>query len=176
MQRERIETRAKFELHYGDTTLFWGKQYPIGARPGTKAGFDETGFYLPPGLSPVRIKDGLIQIYRAQAVNVLDRAVRSYASRMKVEPTGIRVTGAKTIWGSCSSSNRLSFSWKLMMIPFELVEYIVVHELAHIREHNHSPRFWAIVESFLPDYQDRKNRLKLLQRELDMQDWDELSE
>ena len=171
-QQQRNEEAANFKLCYGDTALLFGVRYPIAARRGNMGGFDKTGFFLPPGLTPIQIRDGLIQIYRAQARNLLVDMVNTYAGRMKVEPSGIRVTGAKTSWGSCSGANNLSFTWRLMMAPIEVVEYVVVHELAHIREHNHSQRFWAAVEGVLPDYRSRKDALKILQRELAAQDWD----
>ncbi len=83
-----------------------------------------------------------------------------YARIMGVRPTAVRYTSAKTRWGSCSPKNSVSFSVRLMTKPAEAIDYVIVHELAHIREHNHSPRFWAVVASVLPDYRDRKKLLK----------------
>lgn len=68
--------------------------------------------------------------------------------------------------GSCSSAGNLNFNWKLILIPPELLDYVVVHELAHRKEMNHSPRFWAVVEKELPDYRDRREKLKILGRQL----------
>ena len=68
--------------------------------------------------------------------------------------------------GSCSSAGNLNFNWKLVLIPPELLDYVVVHELAHRKEMNHSPRFWAVVEKELPDYRDRREKLKILGRQL----------
>ncbi|MBR7150378.1 MAG: M48 family metallopeptidase, partial [Oscillospiraceae bacterium] len=65
-----------------------------------------------------------------------------------------------TRFGSCSGKNALSFSWRLMQYPMEAVDYVVVHELAHIREHNHSSAFYAIVERYLPDWRERAALLK----------------
>ena len=82
-----------------------------------------------------------------------------YAAIMGVTPTGITVTGAKTRFGSCSYQNRLCFSWRLMAYPDEAIDYVVVHELAHIRHKNHSPAFYSFIEQVLPDY---KSRIKML--------------
>ncbi len=82
-----------------------------------------------------------------------------FAAQMGVRPTAVRFTSAKTRWGSCSAKNAVSFSVRLMTKPPEAIDYVVVHELAHILEHNHSPRFWAIVARYLPDYRERKKLL-----------------
>ena len=97
---------------------------------------------------------------RRRAREVLPEKVRRYAVRMGVEPTGIRITSARTRFGSCSAKNSLSFSWRLMQYPEDAVDYVVVHELAHIRHHNHSAAFYALVEKFLPDYRRRAALLR----------------
>lgn len=74
--------------------------------------------------------------------------------------TGIRIRAQKTRWGSCSSKGTLSFNWKLMMAPDEVIDYVVVHELCHLCEMNHSKRFWSLVGTILPDYQRRRRWLK----------------
>lgn len=107
-----------------------------------------------------------IAILRQQAKDLLPDKVNAFAARMEVQPTGITITSATTRWGSCSGKNRLSFPYRLMLLPEPLIDYIVVHELAHIREKNHSPRFYAVVEQYLPDYRQRQQELRRLQRSL----------
>lgn len=97
--------------------------------------------------------------YAALAKQILPGKVAHYAAIMGVTPTGITVTGAKTRFGSCSYQNRLCFSWRLMAYPDEAIDYVVVHELAHIRHKNHSPAFYSFIEQVLPDY---KSRIKML--------------
>ena len=87
--------------------------------------------------------------------------VAHYAAQMGVEPAGISITSARTRFGSCSGKNRLSFTWRLMEYPDEAIDSVVVHELAHIVHKNHGREFYALVESVLPDYKQRK---KLLER------------
>ena len=172
-KRKRLnEEKAAFSLNYGDTVMFCGKIYPIKAKAGTRAGFDGECFYMPPNLTPEDIKPLVIRVYKAIAKRILNEKVSEYAKHMNVLPTAVRITGAKTRWGSCSGKNSINFSWRLVMADNDVIEYVVVHELAHIREHNHSPCFWAVVESILPDYKDRKKKLKLLQKKLISQDWD----
>ena len=97
----------------------------------------------------------------AKAKRELPPKVAHYAALMGVEPAGITITGARTRFGSCSGKNRLSFTWRLMDYPEEAIDGVVVHELAHIVHKNHGKDFYALVESILPDY---KQRRKLLER------------
>jgi len=95
---------------------------------------------------------------RAKAI--LPEKVARYAAIMGLQPSGITITGARTRFGSCSPKNRLCFSWRLMAYPEEAVDYVVVHELAHIVHRNHGPEFHALVESILPDHRKRRAMLK----------------
>lgn len=83
-----------------------------------------------------------------------------YANIMGLKYSRITITSAKTRFGSCSSKGNISYSWRLMLYPEPAREYVVVHELAHLVEMNHSARFYRIVESILPDYKERKRMLK----------------
>ena len=96
----------------------------------------------------------------ARARAVLPERVVFYAAQMGLRPSAIRITSAKTRFGSCSGKNALSFSWRLMQYPMEAVDYVVVHELAHIQEHNHGPAFYAIVARYMPDWRERAAILK----------------
>ncbi len=100
------------------------------------------------------------EMLKRRAGDLLPDLVREYAARMGVQPAGVRITGAKTRYGSCSAQNRLCFSWRLFQYPREAVEAVVVHELAHIRHKNHSAAFYQEVEAVLPDYRERKKLLK----------------
>ena len=100
------------------------------------------------------------QALRQKARDTLPPLVAHWAEIMGVEPTGITVTGARTRFGSCSPKNRLSFSFRLMAYPPEAVEYVVVHELAHIRHKHHGPAFYREVETYLPDWQARRELLR----------------
>lgn len=97
---------------------------------------------------------------RRRAEQEIPERVAYYSARMGLIPAGVRITGAQKRFGSCSGRNRLCFSWRLMQYPPEAVDYVVVHELAHIRHHNHSPAFYALVEQFLPDYRQRQALLR----------------
>lgn len=95
-----------------------------------------------------------------RAKEILPGKVAHYAAEMGLYPTGITITGAKTRFGSCSPKNRLCFSWRLMDYPEEAIDYVVVHELAHIRHKDHGPQFHALVASVLPDHRERRALLR----------------
>lgn len=95
-----------------------------------------------------------------RAKNIIPPLVNYYASLVGVKPTGLTITSARTRFGSCSAKNRLSFSWRLMDYPQEAIEYVVVHELCHIKQHNHSPAFYSEVARVLPDHKERRKLLR----------------
>ena len=86
-----------------------------------------------------------IQELRALSDVEIPRRVAYFAKQMGVQPTGIKITSAKTRFGSCSAKDSLCFSWRLMLYPPEAIDYVVVHELAHIKEKNHAPAFYKVV-------------------------------
>lgn len=85
---------------------------------------------------------------------------RYFAELLNVHFNRITIREQKTRWGSCSSKQNLNFNWKLILAPPEILDYVVVHELCHLKEMNHSPAFWHEVEQILPDYPQRKKWLK----------------
>ena len=95
-----------------------------------------------------------------RAKEILPPKVERYAALLGVRPAGITVTSARTRFGSCSAKNRLSFSWRLMDYPEEAIDYVVVHELCHIRHHDHSPAFYDLIASVMPDHKARRALLR----------------
>lgn len=98
--------------------------------------------------------------YRAQAKTYLPQRVAHYAALMGVTPTGVKVTSARKRHGSCSGRNSLCFSWRLMRYPQAAIDYVVVHELAHIVHKNHSPAFYALIAQYMPDWKARRALLR----------------
>jgi predicted metal-dependent hydrolase len=99
-----------------------------------------------PEFVPRRVRDFL----RAEALRRIAAAARPHAAALGVVPRAIRLKDTKSRWGSCAPDRTLAFSWRLVMAPGWVLEYVVAHELAHLREMNHSPRFWALVEARTP--------------------------
>lgn len=100
------------------------------------------------------------EMLRRQAKEALPPMVEKWAKTMGLQPAGVKITSARTRFGSCSGKNSLCFSLYLMEYPTEAVEAVVVHELAHIRHKNHGPEFYALVRQFMPDYDARIQALK----------------
>jgi len=98
--------------------------------------------------------------YQDQARLIFEERVHLYAQSFQLSYTRLRITSARTRWGSCSTRGTLSFSWRLVMAPMAVIDYVVIHELAHLLEHNHSKRFWSRVAAMMPDYQQHLAWLK----------------
>lgn len=98
--------------------------------------------------------------YIRKAKEILPQRVDFWSKQMDLYPTQLRITGARTRFGSCSSHGHICFSWRLMQYPMEAIDYVVVHELAHLRHMNHSKAFYGLIERYLPDWRERKALLK----------------
>ncbi|MFI3227660.1 MAG: SprT family zinc-dependent metalloprotease [Clostridia bacterium] len=96
----------------------------------------------------------------------ISERVAYFEQIMGVKSTGLKITSAVTRWGSCSYKNSLCFSYKTMLLPKDLIDYVVVHELAHILEKNHSSNFYVIVEKYIPNYKNRIAMIKELGRSI----------
>lgn len=83
-----------------------------------------------------------------------------YSEVTGLAPTSVRINNAKTRWGSCGAKGRLNFTWRLILAPVEVIDYVVVHELMHLVERNHSQRFWRRVGEIIPAYQARRRWLR----------------
>jgi len=170
-QQAQAAQREAFVINYGSSILFRGKPYPIVPRTEKHAGFDDEEFYMPTGLSRSQIKAACVRLYKILAKAHIAKRVDFFAPHMGVVPTAVKINSAMKRWGSCSSLKSLNFSWRLIMADDAIIDYVIVHELAHIKEMNHSARFWAIVENTLSDFRECRRKLKELQSRLSGEDW-----
>lgn len=97
--------------------------------------------------------------FRLNGLAWVEGRVRQYARRVNALPTKVSVRELAYRWGSCSRRQVISFHWKLFQLPVRLVDYVIVHELVHLVEPHHGPKFWACLERALPDWQERKEQL-----------------
>lgn len=141
--------------HYGDgeTFLYQGKEVPltIVALQRSALTFSGDKFHLA-NSNLLKARQVFIRWYKVQALVVISERVAFHAEKSKITYRKIRISSARTRWGSCSSNGTLSFTWRLVLAPPEVIDYVVVHELAHTQIRNHSRNFWHRVAEIIPEY------------------------
>ncbi|MBQ3176289.1 MAG: M48 family metallopeptidase [Clostridia bacterium] len=142
----------------------WKTILPLGEN---KILFDGEFFYAPEHWSDAELKKAVEEILKKLARSELIPLTRQIALHVGAEPQRITVTGAKTKWGSCSDGKNINLSWRLLAAPVDAIEYVIIHELCHMREMNHSERFWALVEQHVPDWRKKREKLSQVQVWLD---------
>ncbi len=106
------------------------------------------------------VQENLDAFYKQKSKEILPDIVEKYAQKMNMFPSDLKFRKNKSRWGSCSFNNVINLNTNLMKLPFSCVDYIVVHELAHIKHKNHSKAFWDCVESFCPNYKEEEKKIK----------------
>ncbi len=106
------------------------------------------------------LKNALESWYTAQAKLVLPERVEHYEQLLNVRANGIRIKNHQKRWGSCSNKGNLNFNWRLILTPDEIIDYLVVHEMCHLKYMNHSQDFWSLMKVVMPDYAERRAWLK----------------
>lgn len=157
----------------GEVLQYLGESYTIEVWPipSKKAACELMGQTLfikclEPHYSP-SVKKVVEAWYRKQAKKILSERTLFFANIMNLFPTEIIVKQQKNRWGSCDQHNIIRYNWKAIMASMPLVDYLVVHELAHIKEKNHGPNFWAVVEKEVADYKEKRKALKSFHAEFD---------
>lgn len=162
--RQSQQARRKFfpKRYFTSGELFWylGKQYPLQrVTPQRPALQFHLAFTLSEKSTP-QAKKHFEHWYREQARLYLMERAQYFTNLYNFHYKQIKITGARTRWGSCSARGTLSFAWRLIMAPPEIIDYVVLHELAHTVHHNHSQAFWSLVQSMVPDYAAKRKWLK----------------
>lgn len=129
-----------------------------------RRGLDGIEELVLPATSDVR--KSLVRALRARALPWFGERVAEFCFRLGRPVPPVRLTSARTRWGSCSSRGGIRLHWRLIHLPPELIDYVVAHEVAHLAEMNHSPRFWAVVAGLYPDWKAARLRLREAGREL----------
>jgi hypothetical protein len=157
-QQEVVSTypqTGKKEFVNGEGFLYLGKSYRLKiidqAETPLKLG---TFFFLDRYFLP-KAKEVFVKWYKEKACEVLSERVAWYAEKIGVEVEAVKITSATSRWGSCSAKGTLSFPWRLVMAPVPVIDYVVIHELIHVVEKNHSKDFWDKVHVLMPDYQQK---------------------
>lgn len=153
----------------GNEILLLGKSYKIKLTTGRKPIFinelDNIVIPFTKSTLPIQtsIKNKVIQWYKKEAMQQLEISVNNSMRIMlpQYRSPNIKVRDYKRRWGSCNHRGDLSFNWRIIMAPSNVVDYVVTHEIAHLKEFNHSPKFWNIVEQQMPDWKDQQQWLKI---------------
>lgn len=167
--RARMQTldamRSRASAEPGGTLWLLGRAYPIAApeHPGDPL-WDGHAFRLP----GENEEDAAVHFFIRQAEAYLPGRVRFFAAQAGLPVPEITVGKARSRWGSCTADNRLRFSWRLLCTPAAAVDYVVAHELAHIRHHDHSPAFWHEVAAIWPDWRLGADTLRAFERAVDL--------
>ncbi len=149
----------------GDTVPFLGQPHTVHVVPGrgrraslTRADGAIT-IALPAANAPGDIERAVVRWLTGEAQHELTEATVRWGPRLGVSPKAVLVRNQRTRWGSCAADGVIRYNWRLVLLAPELMDFVVVHELAHLLEANHSPHFWAHVERLLPDYRERRKAL-----------------
>lgn len=142
----------------GDTLTLRVEPDLFGALPVLRGGI----LHLQPADVPTPPQIGCMveQWYRQQALELFEQRVAHFASRLHVAPNALKLSAARSQWGSCTVRGVVRLNWRLIKLPHALIDYVVVHELAHLVEMNHSAAFWQVVERGCPDYRLRRGQLR----------------
>lgn len=163
--RQRAETcggpPGEHRFAAGENFLFLGQAIPLQiveaqAHPLTYTG---QAFRLKRSALP-RAGEFFEGWYKAQARADFTHRVEALAARHGFSVRSLRLSSARTRWGSCGAQGSLNLNWRLVMAPPEVIDYVILHELAHLKERNHSARFWALVATLAPDYKTQRQWLK----------------
>ena len=115
---------------------------------------------LPHTASEEQVRDAVQSWLQRQAKRVFEERCQHFAQQLGVRYTRLSLSSAQTRWGSASADGSIRLNWRLIHFALPTIDYVVAHELAHLREMNHSPRFWDVVRSVLPDYKQARGTLK----------------
>jgi predicted metal-dependent hydrolase len=145
----------------GELLMFMGQEYPLTIVKHQRPSLILTDTKFQLSFSKLlSARQEFTNWYKTQARTVISKRVDFYANQLKFKYTKIRISSARTRWGSCSSKGTLSFSWRLVIAPPEIVDYVVLHELVHTQVKNHSKKFWLRLSEILPEYKMRVCWLK----------------
>ena len=150
----------KHKYSEGELFFFLGEAYPLVLNKSQSPAFVFDDCFKLDWDSRNQAEDLIVGWYRKQARKFLSERLQQLAEIHNFNNYKFRLSRARTRWGSCSSKRNISISWRLVMAPPYIIDYVLVHELVHLEIHNHSKEFWRRLERIMPDYQKRRTWLK----------------
>ncbi len=163
------ENSRRKEFVNGEGFLYLGNYYALELVPKQADPVLLNDFFCVRKASRKIVEQTIRKWFEVKAQRLIPERVRFYATRLGVRYTSINVVDTKYRWGSCTTNRALNFNWRLIKAPMEVIDYVVVHELAHLIEDNHSPAFWNIVSVQLPEYETSKKWLREYGGELEVE-------
>jgi predicted metal-dependent hydrolase len=157
MARPRIKRR---EFVPGETFLFLGDQYTLTVSAAAKSSLVLTDHFVLKADKQSQAHEIFTRWYRKEAKKIIAKQVSHYADMFVLHYRSVKISSARKRWGSCSARDNLNFSWRLVMAPMWIIDYVVIHELAHTVHKNHSRAFWKRVEEMYPEYKKAECWLK----------------
>lgn len=157
---QKYDPAPRKEFVSGETVLYLGRNYRLEIQKGTEESIRFHGKFIVTGISPDRAATLFREWYIAKARKKIIPRVKQHAINLGVTVNKVMVSELKYRWGSCTPSDSLNFNWKLIKAPMFVMDYVIVHELAHLLEQNHTARFWNIVQVQVPGYAKAKEWLK----------------
>ncbi len=158
--QEHQSSALRRDFVVGEEFLFLGDKYVLTPEPDLPKAVVFDGVLKISSMVLANTKEHLQHWYKAQAFNYIRQRVDYYAQSHGLVYKSIKVNEARTRWGSCGHTNMLNFTWRLIMAPVRVIDYVVVHELMHLKQKNHSRKFWNEVAKIIPDYRWDKRWLK----------------
>ena len=146
-------------FNYNDI-LFCGQVYHILYDESARKIELKDDYCIVPAKFTGQVSKQLSKWFKNIGTSILWGRVQYFSNLMQLNPSKVRLSNAKGCWGSCNSAGVISLNWRLIMMPHDLIDYVVVHELSHLLQMNHSNLFWNVVKSVLPDYKNRRVLLK----------------
>jgi predicted metal-dependent hydrolase len=156
-KRPKVEPKKYMN---GEKFLFLGKEVQLRFSLGRDFIITETDELLAPSLFADDPRDMIITWYKKQAEKIITDRCSIISKIVGVKPIKIKINSAKSRWGSCSRKGNLNFTWRLIMAPLPVVDYVVLHELVHLIHHNHSKEYWEVISRFMPNYMEAEKWLK----------------
>ena len=151
-EAERLAARPALGLDRAGVAWLHGEALPIELRGGVRSAARLDRGRLAVSGPAAQVPAAIERWYRREARLRLTEVTRSEARRLELRPRRLSIRDPRTRWGSCSPDGALSFSWRLLLAPREILDYVVVHELCHLRELNHSPAFWRLLDAARPGW------------------------
>jgi predicted metal-dependent hydrolase len=133
-----------------------------GQLPEVPAGVTPLPLQLPPEASPTQVREAAEAWFKKKARALFEERLQHFGPQLGVRHQRLSLSSARTRWGSARSDGHIRLNWRLIHLPLAQIDYVVVHELAHLRVMDHSPRFWDTVGTVMPDYRERRRQLRTL--------------